>query len=150
MNSVRDQGANLAIRMMADQQRRAREYQLRTHEEAIELFNREQAAKRQAAEREQLAREARQRSERIAAYEAKHGDPRLQARRPAPARRSITPPADQRYRAWAGGLEFVGRTQAEADARAAEWKAQIAGRDSRVHRRDHTALADYHERVERR
>ncbi len=148
-----DKGAGLAVRMMADQERRNREYRLREHEEAIEAYKQADAIKRRDAERARLTREARARTERIAAYEAKHGDPRLRVRQSAalrPATRGINPPADQRFRAFAGGLEFVGRTQAEADARAAEWRVQTAGRDVRRCRRDQTALADGHEHIERR
>lgn len=145
-----DTGKGLAIRMMEDQARRAREYRLRVLEEQIELDRQRDAIERRAAERERLTREARARSERIAAYEAKHGDPRRGASRSVPARRSITPPADQRYSAWAGGLEFVGPTQAEADRKAAAWRAQTAGREVRKSRRDQSALADGHERMQRR
>lgn len=148
-----DRGANLALRMMADQERRDREYRLREMEERIELDRQRDAIRRRDAERERLTREAAGRRARIAAYDAKYGDPRLRVRKSAalrPATRAIAPPADMAFRAFAGGLEFVGRTQAEADARAAAWRAQIDGREVIRRRRDHSALADGHEDLRRR
>ncbi|HPI31679.1 MAG TPA: hypothetical protein PLR32_00075 [candidate division Zixibacteria bacterium] len=109
---------------MADQERSSREYRLREHEEAIERYRREDAIRRRDAERERLTREARARSERIAASEAKHGDPRLRVRQSAAARPATCPAA---VRVLDGFLSSGGRRADAAVADAAETLARAVG-----------------------
>ncbi len=53
---MNDRDKPLGLRMLADQERRAREYRLREAEEADELYRQRQAAKRAAEDRARRAR----------------------------------------------------------------------------------------------
>lgn len=66
-----DRGAGLALRMLADEERRRREYRLRAAEEESARIDALIKAERERKERQRLTAEAAARRRRIAEYEAK-------------------------------------------------------------------------------